>query len=595
LQEDIDAEVSARHAADITEATARQNAVTTLQTSINSEVSARTSADTALANSITAVQNNVNAVKGLENGLIQRLRAGGMRVLMLGDSIGRGYGADGHGILWNMEQEYSDNTYVNKATDTATLVTTTYLPNVQTQFNSLSGTFDLIFICVGANDLGVQTDHGGNVIGFPYDQFGTLPTNDWSTSMAAVHTLLYKLETSYPNAEIFWISEPTYPVNTSQYTEFYKNLRYSAQMHNCRVIDMDSIFPAYNDTAVRSKYFYDLLHPNAAGYQLMYAWVKRSIQYDWNQAETQFPYCKWMFIGANVTPSAHTLGNIKDFISGNYTVAKAIADQIAAKSVTYAHEDFIVSNLVSATDMHCRIMHTYSGYIAVTLWDNGLFCPHVTYTFSADRSNVWVSVEQEDYHSCPPITLSTTTLSGRYFTTSQSIITGLPSGVFYSGEWLIIDAAFESNMNSSGTITEWHQRFTIQGAVSGAVLIYKNNNNGSTETHVVQGLDTPKTSGGLTRIALGNGTYMIYGAVTFPKVDINTPFGSYSWFYNFSMSLNNLVPNQVLSVNLTPFLNGSLVSVNIASVFKNQITGFIWTPDPVTNVSPALYVSIICK
>ena len=61
LQEDVDAEVAARQAADITEATARQNAVTTLQTSINSEVSARTNADTALSNQIAALQGAVGS------------------------------------------------------------------------------------------------------------------------------------------------------------------------------------------------------------------------------------------------------------------------------------------------------------------------------------------------------------------------------------------------------------------------------------------------------------------------------------------------------------------------------------------------------
>jgi len=44
-----------------TEATARQNAVTTLQTSINSEVSARTNADTALSNQIAALQGAVGS------------------------------------------------------------------------------------------------------------------------------------------------------------------------------------------------------------------------------------------------------------------------------------------------------------------------------------------------------------------------------------------------------------------------------------------------------------------------------------------------------------------------------------------------------
>lgn len=97
-----------------------------------------------------------------------------------------------------------------------------------------------------------------------------------------------------------------------------------------------------------------------------------------------------------------------------------------------------------------------------------------------------------------------------------------------------------------------------------------------------------------TRFSLPGGYYLLFGARIYSNIAVNQSYGN-AHYYNFTCSLNGLVPNNVLMVQATANCNGGLYSVSIASSNKSQITGFIWAPSTESSRSIALNLFIICN
>lgn len=96
------------------------------------------------------------------------------------------------------------------------------------------------------------------------------------------------------------------------------------------------------------------------------------------------------------------------------------------------------------------------------------------------------------------------------------------------------------------------------------------------------------------RFALPGGYYMIFGARIYSSIAINRTYGN-GYYYNFTCSMNNLVPNNILMIQATANCNGGAYAVSIATSNKAQFTGFIWAPAIETSRSIALNVFIICN
>ena len=96
------------------------------------------------------------------------------------------------------------------------------------------------------------------------------------------------------------------------------------------------------------------------------------------------------------------------------------------------------------------------------------------------------------------------------------------------------------------------------------------------------------------RFALPGGYYMLFGARIYSNISITSGYSG-ACFYNFTCSLNGLVPNNVLMIQATAYCNGGIYSVSIATSNKSQITGFIWAPGVENNRSIALNLFIICN
>lgn len=96
------------------------------------------------------------------------------------------------------------------------------------------------------------------------------------------------------------------------------------------------------------------------------------------------------------------------------------------------------------------------------------------------------------------------------------------------------------------------------------------------------------------RFALPGGYYLLFGARIYSNIAINQSYGN-AHFYNFTCSLNGLVPNNVLMIQATANCNGGIYSVSIATSNKSQITGFIWAPATESSRSIALNLFVICN
>lgn len=96
------------------------------------------------------------------------------------------------------------------------------------------------------------------------------------------------------------------------------------------------------------------------------------------------------------------------------------------------------------------------------------------------------------------------------------------------------------------------------------------------------------------RFALPGGYYLLFGARIYTGIAIDQVYGS-AFFYNFTCSMNGLVPNNILMIQATANCNGGVYSVSIATSNKERITGFIWAPMKETSRSVALNLFIICN
>lgn len=97
-----------------------------------------------------------------------------------------------------------------------------------------------------------------------------------------------------------------------------------------------------------------------------------------------------------------------------------------------------------------------------------------------------------------------------------------------------------------------------------------------------------------SRFALPGGIYLIYGARIYSNINITSVYGN-AYFYNFTCSLNGLVPNNVLMAQATVLCNGGVYSVSFATANKSQLTGFIWAPSKETGRSVSLNLFVVCN
>ena len=96
------------------------------------------------------------------------------------------------------------------------------------------------------------------------------------------------------------------------------------------------------------------------------------------------------------------------------------------------------------------------------------------------------------------------------------------------------------------------------------------------------------------RFALPGGIYLIYGARIYSNINITSAYGN-AYFYNFTCSLNGLVPNNVLMAQATALCNGGVYSVSFATANKSQLTGFIWSPSKETGRNVSLNLFVVCN
>jgi lysophospholipase L1-like esterase len=133
---------------------------------------------------------------------------------------------------------------------------------------------DLIFILMGTNDMGRNTP-----LGTPED------TTDVSF-YGAIHVVVSGLQKKYPDSKIILLTPvPRRDLELNKLglllTDYVEAVETAARMHNVPCVDMYKPLAGYFSVENTEKYFPDLLHPNAAGHQLMAdvleAWLLENI------------------------------------------------------------------------------------------------------------------------------------------------------------------------------------------------------------------------------------------------------------------------------------------------------------------------------
>lgn len=107
-------------------------------------------------------------------------------------------------------------------------------------------------------------------------------------------------------------------------------------------------------------------------------------------------------------------------------------------------------------------------------------------------------------------------------------------------------------------------------------------------------LGTVATKSPFWRFALPGGYYLIFGARIYYNINVDQTYGN-GYFYNYNCSLEGLVPNNILMVQVTPNCSGGAYTADVATSSKAAISGFIWAPAIERNRSIALNVFIICN
>lgn len=97
-----------------------------------------------------------------------------------------------------------------------------------------------------------------------------------------------------------------------------------------------------------------------------------------------------------------------------------------------------------------------------------------------------------------------------------------------------------------------------------------------------------------SRFALPGGLYLIYGARIYTNINVDQTYGS-GYFYYYNCSLEGLVPNGILMVQVTPNCSKGAYTADVVTSSKTAIGGFIWAPSIERNRSIALNVFIICN
>ena len=201
----------------------------------------------------------------------------GCKVIIMGDSIGAGFGwwhdnipksdtTDGFGAI--IRERFPNCAVTNVAVNETTLASgMSSYPTMASQLKSAVG-YDVVIICCGINDFTLVYN---KVV--PINRLGTLPTlleqpgADMSTSYNAFAYYITAVRSQNPNAEILYFIPGTSAISDYMLTyAHYDNLKRICQFMGVRVFNADNHIPRYE--CFPSLYF-DRTHYNEAGYRHM--------------------------------------------------------------------------------------------------------------------------------------------------------------------------------------------------------------------------------------------------------------------------------------------------------------------------------------
>ena len=164
---------------------------------------------------------------------------------------------------------------------------------MQSQIANVANDTTHAFIMTGINDVTVSFRDNANYIGFPKDRItsGNYISNDYTTTCNAFESCIQLLLQKNNNMKIYFLIEPTIDYsNYFVYNMCFAYLKFIANKYGVNVIDFRQMFRKYYEP-YSSQYFFDKVHPNEAGYNLMFTYFKNHVRYNINDNFAELPEC----------------------------------------------------------------------------------------------------------------------------------------------------------------------------------------------------------------------------------------------------------------------------------------------------------------
>lgn len=302
--------------------------------------------------------NNYIAKYDGQNTFLSDMQKGGKNVLMIGDSIGAGYGwnntsdrtneNDGVCAVWRTRfpQNTIDNLSKNECTISNLANPSNYL-KLQIDAMSTEKTYDYIFIMCGINDVTKGIIDKTNYLGNSGIYLESLPSENYEKTYMSLFSSVKLLQEKQPNASIYFILEPSSGENRYLYDSARQMYKEICKTMGIVSIDAYSVFSNHNNSA-KSLLYKDQFHPSETGYKLLEKIVTHGATYPTHEYFN--PFTNLLFVDTDLSIIAG-VGSYTDVLVSGFKIVSDICRSFILKYIcggfviTDGKGNFVTCNL----------------------------------------------------------------------------------------------------------------------------------------------------------------------------------------------------------------------------------------------------------
>ena len=320
------------------------------------------------------------------------------KFVMIGDSIAEGYGWWGgnsanknnqnDGLMALLRNNYPNTNFINLSVSGSTIANITGHANLQTQITQVPNNTTHCFIMSGINDVTVSMNDNNNYIGYPTDKVlsENYVSNIYNTTCSAFESNIQSLLQKNNNMKIYFIIEPTIDKNNYYiYDMCFSFLKFICDKYGVNVIDLRQMFRKYNEP-YSSQFFFDKVHPNANGYNLMFSYFRNHVRFDINDNFKETPPCLITDVGIDFNSNginynmAHNIGqslaNICPLWQQNFSTILINADDWGADVDKVARIDYTFNYQYGK--MRIESIRNIHRFVYVIYYHSNKYRPEIT-------------------------------------------------------------------------------------------------------------------------------------------------------------------------------------------------------------------------